>query len=89
MAERGGNLGEASVKKHDMWGGGLKMHTKPWVRARANRDYWENLKPGTGRPFSSSMSKPDAWGVTKGDDILKQKVEATTDEEISALRNGR
>ena len=33
------------------------MHTKPWVRARANRDYWENLKPGTGRPFSSSMSK--------------------------------
>ncbi len=24
---------EAS-EKHDQWGGGLNMHTKPWVRAR-------------------------------------------------------
>ena len=31
--ERGGKIGKAS-EKHDMWGGGLKMHTKPWVRAR-------------------------------------------------------
>ena len=23
-----------SSEKHDMWGGGLKMHTKPWVTAR-------------------------------------------------------
>jgi len=21
-------------EKHDLWGAGLKMHTKPWVRAR-------------------------------------------------------
>ena len=31
--ERGGKIGKGS-EKHDMWGGGLKMHTKPWVRAR-------------------------------------------------------
>ena len=31
--ERGGKLSQA-CEKHDMWGGGLKMHTKPWVRAR-------------------------------------------------------
>ena len=21
------------------------MHTKPWVRARASKDYWEKMKP--------------------------------------------
>lgn len=67
--------------KHDMWGGGLRMHTKPWVRARANRDYWENLKPSSGRPFSASMSKPDQWGITAGDKLLIQHAERTTDEE--------
>merc|ERR1711971_1097260 len=30
---------------------GLEMHTKPWVRARARRAYWENMKPASGRPF--------------------------------------
>ena len=34
VAERGGRLGASSTEKHDMWGGGLKIHTKPWVRAR-------------------------------------------------------
>ena len=34
---------------------------------RAHRDYWEKLNPSTGRPFSAALSKPDAWGVTKGD----------------------
>ena len=89
VAERGGRLGQSSTEKHDMWGGGLKLHTKPWVRARAHRDYWETLKPSTGRPFSASISKPDAWGVTKGDEILKQQMETTTDEEIANLRKAR
>ena len=31
--ERGGKISAAS-EKHAMWGGGLRMHTKPWVRAR-------------------------------------------------------
>ena len=31
--ERQGKKGAAS-DKHAMWGGGLRMHTKPWVRAR-------------------------------------------------------
>ena len=34
VTERGGRLGVGSTEKHDMWGGGLKIHTKPWVRAR-------------------------------------------------------
>jgi len=89
VAERGGRLGIGSTEKHDMWGGGLKLHTKPWVRARAHRDYWEKLNPSTGRPFSASLSKPDAWGVTKGDDILKQQTATTTDEEIANLRKAR
>ena len=24
---------------------GLEMHTKPWVRARASKEYWEKMKP--------------------------------------------
>ena len=36
VAERGGQLGAGS-EKHAQWGGGLKMHTKPWVRARAKK----------------------------------------------------
>ena len=36
------------------------------VRARAGREYWENLKPGTGRPYSAALSKPEQWGVTAG-----------------------
>ncbi|RDD45142.1 Betaine--homocysteine S-methyltransferase 1 [Trichoplax sp. H2] len=75
----------AASEKHDMWGGGLQLHTKPWVRARARRDYWENLSPASGRAESSAFSKPNAWGVTAGDDLLKQQKEATTLAEISNL----
>lgn len=32
QAERG-KVSKGS-EKHDLWGGGLVMHTKPWVRAR-------------------------------------------------------
>jgi len=87
VAERGGQLGAGS-EKHAQWGGGLKMHTKPWVRARAKKDYWATICPSTGRPFSASHSHSDAWGVTQGDDILKQKEDETTDAEIAALQNG-
>lgn len=54
---------------------GLLMHTKPWVRSRASADYWKSLRIGTGRPHSHSMSQSDAWGVTQGDEDLKQKTE--------------
>lgn len=54
----------AASNKHDKWGAGLRLHTKPWVRARARKEYWENLKPSSGRPLCSALSKPDAWGVT-------------------------
>eukprot|EP01084_Bolivina_argentea_P119202 211369_1 len=74
MEERGGpnSLGDAS-KKHEQWGGGLEMHTKPWVRARAKKEYWQNIQPSSGRPHSASYSEPDQWGVTQGDEKLKQK----------------
>uniref|UniRef100_A0A3B4YMN1 Betaine--homocysteine S-methyltransferase 1-like n=1 Tax=Seriola lalandi dorsalis TaxID=1841481 RepID=A0A3B4YMN1_SERLL len=47
-------------EKHGMWGSGLEMHTKPWVRARARRDYWEQLMPASGRPKCPSFSTPEA-----------------------------
>ncbi|XP_072904319.1 betaine--homocysteine S-methyltransferase 1 [Hemitrygon akajei] len=75
-AERG--FLPVASEKHDAWGGGLAMHTKPWVRARAQQAYWENLKPASGRPYSASLSKPDSWGMTKGHTDLVQQVEATS-----------
>jgi len=81
--ERGGL--PVGSRKHDMWGKGLKMHTKPWVRARAERKYWESLKPASGRPLNPSMSLPDNWGVTKGDAVLKQQKETTSDEQMSEV----
>lgn len=75
----------AGSEKHGQWGDGLRQHTKPWVRARARRDYWENLKPSSGRPYSASKSKPDEWGVTQGDEILKQQTKLTTDDDLTKL----
>jgi len=72
-------------EKHMAWGQGLEMHTKPWVRARARRGYWEGMKPASGRPLSAAMSAPDAWGVTKGDAILLQQKEATRREQIDEV----
>jgi len=88
LAEFRGNKVSLGSEKHVPYGGGLKMHTKPWVRARASKDYWTAIKPSTGRPFSASLSKPDCWGVTAGNEALIQKTDETTDEEIAALRNG-
>ena len=37
------------------------------------------------------MSKPDAWGVTKGDNLLKQQADATTEdqmEKVFGYKNG-
>jgi len=46
--ERGGKVCDGS-EKHDKWGGCLNMHTKPFVRERATKDYWSSHVPGTGR----------------------------------------
>uniref|UniRef100_A0A8C9WTZ5 Betaine--homocysteine S-methyltransferase n=1 Tax=Scleropages formosus TaxID=113540 RepID=A0A8C9WTZ5_SCLFO len=75
----------AASEKHGMWGSGLDMHTKPWVRARARRDYWEKLKPASGRPLCPSISTPDSWGVTKGHADLMQQKEATSEEQLKQL----
>jgi len=85
LVERGGRA-PAGSEKHMPWGQGLTMHTKPWVRARASRQYWENMKPAGGRPYCPAMSCPDNWGVTKGDDILKQQVEATRPDQIADVQ---
>merc|ERR1712183_651433 len=84
LSEERGNLPPGS-EKHVMWGGGLAMHTKPWVRARARQQYWQDIKPASGRPYCAAMSSSDRWGVTKGDEALKQKVESTTKEEVDKL----
>jgi len=81
--ERGQN--PPGSEKHDSWGLGLRMHTKPWVRARARREYWENLQPGTGRPHSAAYSKSDSWGVTAGDKDLLQKTTTTSEDEMKVL----
>jgi len=81
--ERGGL--PASSEKHEPWGAGLKQHTKPWVRARADKKYWQTLKPASGRPYNASMSRPDNWGVTQGDSVLKQQTASTTEEQLSEV----
>ncbi|NXA74305.1 BHMT1 methyltransferase, partial [Thryothorus ludovicianus] len=84
LAPERGFLPEAS-EKHGSWGDNLSMHTKPWVRARARKEYWENLKPASGRPYCPCMSKPDGWGVTKGAKELMQQKEATTEQQLKEL----
>ncbi|KAL8203771.1 UNVERIFIED_CONTAM: hypothetical protein K2H54_060825 [Gekko kuhli] len=84
LAPERGFLPQAS-EKHGSWGNGLSMHTKPWIRARARKEYWENLLPASGRPYCPSISKPDGWGVTKGDAELMQQKEATTEDQLKEL----
>jgi len=86
--ERGGEQPEG-CQKHQPWGACLSKHTKPWVRSRASRQYWETLNPSTGRPYSASLSKPAAWGMTRGDDLLVQHESATTTDEIEKLKELR
>jgi len=59
--------------KYEPDAGGLKMHTKPWVRARASKEYWQRLAPASGRPLCPALSKPDQWGVTQGHEELVQE----------------
>jgi len=84
VKERG--VTPAGCEKHLPWGGGLKMHTKPWVRARASREYWENLKPSSGRPFCASTSVPDQWGEVAGEANFQQYKQETSAEEICKLQ---
>jgi len=47
--ERGGKLPPASAK-HEPWGAALSGCDHDYIRARANRSHWENLKPQRGCP---------------------------------------
>jgi len=62
LAPERGRLPAAS-DKHSPWGEALKHHSVPEIRARANRAYWENLKPASGRPFCPSLSGPGGLGL--------------------------
>uniref|UniRef100_A0A0N8EUD2 Betaine--homocysteine S-methyltransferase 1 n=2 Tax=Heterocephalus glaber TaxID=10181 RepID=A0A0N8EUD2_HETGA len=84
LAPERGFLPPAS-EKHGGWGSGLDMHTKPWIRARARKEYWQSLRIASGRPYNPSLSKPDAWGVTKGTAELMQQKEATTEQQLREL----
>jgi len=72
ILERAGRKSDGQLK-YEPEAGGLKMHTKPWVRARASKEYWQKLAPASGRPLCPALSKPDQWGVTQGDDELAQE----------------
>jgi len=74
LAEERGKV-PAGSEKHIPWAGGLKMHTKPWVRARASREYWESLRPAGGRPLNPSLSRPDNWSLGQAEEGLKQTEE--------------
>ncbi|NXT12797.1 BHMT1 methyltransferase, partial [Prunella fulvescens] len=50
-----------------------------------SKEYWENLKPASGRPYCPCMSKPDGWGVTRGAKELMQQKEATTEQQLKEL----
>ena len=75
----------AGSEKHLSWGEGLRMHTKPWVRARAHKAYWQKLCPSSGRPYSAALSHPDCWGITQGHSDLQQQQNATTDEQLKEV----
>eukprot|EP00116_Pleurobrachia_bachei_P018834 sb/3479096/ len=65
-AERGGYLPANCTN----WGKALELNTKPWVSSsEGKREYWENLRPATGRIYSPTMSKPDDWGILPGTEI--------------------
>lgn len=76
--ELGGRIPIASKKGSIVLGEQLCMHTKPWVRARANPDYWAKIKPASGRPDCASVSTPDQWGNKIGE-TAKQQREATVE----------
>ncbi|KAJ7373164.1 hypothetical protein OS493_014312 [Desmophyllum pertusum] len=59
LAPERGKLPAAS-EKHSPWGEALKHHSVAEVRARANRAYWENLKPASGRLFAIFERMTDA-----------------------------
>ncbi|KAF0289766.1 Betaine--homocysteine S-methyltransferase 1 [Amphibalanus amphitrite] len=86
LREERGKL-PAAHQKHELWGGGLLLHTKPWVRARASREYWSRLSPATGRPYSAALSRPAGWGVTAGHQELLQHKEPTTQHELDAVND--
>jgi len=75
--------------KHEPWGAGLEMHTKPWVRARANKNHWSTIQPSSGRPLSSSMSKSERWGVTAGDEQLQQQADRVAREADANVQKGK
>ena len=62
LSEERGKL-PAGSEKHKMWGGGLAMHTKSWVRARASQEYCQAIQPasGRGRPHCAAMTRSDRW----------------------------
>jgi len=84
LAKERGRFPKGS-EKHEQWGGGLLLHTKPWVRARAKRSHWEHIQPASGRPHCPACSKPEDWGVTAGDALLKQDAKAMTEKEIGDI----
>lgn len=84
-----GERSKAGDKWMEPYAAGLGMHTKPWVRARASKDYWANLKPASGRPYCPCCSQPSNWGITQGDDALCQQADTTSQEELQKLASIR
>lgn len=53
---------------------------------RARKEYWENLVPATGRPYSGAFSpKQPHFDLIPGHDDFRQQTEMTTEEEVKKL----
>jgi len=89
LSEERGRRCLAGAKWLVPYASGLGMHTKPWVRSRASKEYWAKLNPASGRPYCPCCSEPAQWGVTQGDALLCQQHEKTTDAEIEKLAKMR
>ena len=49
---------------------------------RSTRNYWENLKPASGRPHCPPMSVPDTWDVTDDHENLSETATGMTQENL-------
>ena len=64
----------------------IAHHASNTAFHRSTKEYWENLCPCTGRPYSASMVKPNNWGVHHGGkEHLKQHNETTTMDSMKML----
>ena len=67
----------------------LFINSTIYLFFRAGREYWEQLEPASGRPYSQAFAHPDNWEVTRGHELFKQHVEPTSEKEMNDVKSFR